>query len=498
MYKTKNKIVSSMIWSFFERIAAQLVSIVVAIILARLLTPSEYGTVSLVTIFITIANVFIIDGFGSALIQKDKADDKDFSTVFYFGIVFSIAMYIIIYFIAVWIADFYNMAILIPVLRVLALKIPIAAINSVQHAYVSRKMLFKRFFYATLIGTIISAFVGIVMAYKGFGVWALVAQDLTNTIIDTIVLWVTVKWRPIKAFSFFRLKLLFSYGWKLLVQSLLNTLYGNIRSLVIGKIYTSQDLAYYTKASRYPNLIAANVDTAMGKTLFPVMSKEQQDLSRIKAIARRSIKLCSYVMSPLLIGLAVSSEAFVSLLLTDKWIPIVPYMRIICFCLLFRAAQTSALQAIKSTGKSDVVLKMDIPVRIFGIVALVIAIRFGVIYVAISEVIVEFFCLILYGVYCQKTIGYKLVDIFTDFGVNVFQASLMGIFVWLVDYFTNFSSFITLGLQVVVGGISFILITKTLGNENYIYIISEVKKYLKINIRSKRVTSFSSNITRDF
>lgn len=481
MNKSKKRIVTSMFWSFFERIAAQLVSVIVAVILARLLTPAEYGTIALVTIFITIANVFINDGFGTALIQKDKADSEDFSTVFYFGIFLSVIIYIIIYFAAGLIGDFYNMPILIPVLRVLALKIPIASINSVQQAYVSRQMLFKRFFYATIIGTIISAFIGIFMAYKGFGVWALVTQDLTNTLIDTIVLWITVKWRPIKVFSLKKLKLLFNYGWKLLVQSLLNTFYGNIRSLIIGKIYTPQDLAYYTKGSRYPNLIAANVDTAMGKALFPAMSKEQDDFNRIKMIAQQSTKLCSYIMSPLLIGLAVSADSFVVLLLTDKWLPIAPYMRLICICLLFRPAQTAVLQAIKSTGKSDVVLKMDIPVRILGIITLIVAVKFGVIYVAVSEVIVEFFCLIIYGISCQKTINYKLDSIFRDFGVNVFHAAIMGGIVYIVGYYTEFSAFITLFMQISVGIASYLIISKICRNENYIYIISEMKRYIKIN-----------------
>lgn len=481
MYKSNKRIVTSMLWSFFERMGAQLVSLVVAIILARLLTPAEYGTIALVTVFITIANVFINDGFGTALIQKDKADNKDFSTVFYFGIFLSVIIYIIVYFASGLIADFYNMPILIHILRVLALKIPIASINSVQQAYVSRNMLFKKFFYSTIIGTIISAIIGIFMAYKGFGVWALVAQDLTNTIIDTIILWITVKWRPTKVFSLKRLKLLFNYGWKLLVQSLLNTFYGNIRSLVIGRIYTAQDLAYYTKGSRYPNLIAANVDTAMGKALFPAMSKEQDDFNRIKMIAQRSTKLCSYIMSPLLIGLAVIADSFVELLLTHKWLPIVPYMRLICICLLFRPVQTSVLQAIKSTGKSDVVLKMDIPVRVFGVISLIIAVKFGVIYVAVSEVIVEFFCLIIYAISCQKTINYKLNDILLDFGINIFHAALMGVIVYTVGYYIEFSLFITLFVQISVGIVSYIIICKIFRNENYIYIYSKIKKYMKIS-----------------
>ena len=479
MNSSKKRIVSGVIWSLAERIAAQSVSLIVTIVLARLLTPTEYGTISLVAIFITIANVFITDGLGTALIQKKDADSIDFSTIFYFGIIMSLGIYFFLaFFVANWVADFYNMPILLPVLRVLALKIPIAAINSVQQAYVSRKMIFRKFFYATLSGTLVSAIVGIYMAYCGYGVWALVAQELTNTTIDTIVLWSTVKWRPIIAFSIERLRGLLGYSWKLLFQSIFNTLYGNFRSLLIGKVYSAQDLAYYTNGSRYPNLIVTNVDTSMSKALFPAMSMAQEDFTRVKAIARRATKLCSYVMCPLLMGLAACANTFVLFLLTEKWLPIVPYMQIICFCLLFRAAQTSILQAIKATGKSDMVLKMDIPVRIFGIVIVVVAVRFGLIFVALSEIVVETVGYIIYGLTCGKVVGYKLHESIIDFGGNAIQAFIMAIGIVIFGHVTHFSSFVTLVLQVILGIVIYMLLSILFRNENFTYLLQEVKKYI--------------------
>ena len=459
--------------------AAQLVSVVVAIILARLLSPTEYGTISLVAIFITVANVFVTNGFGTALIQKDNADQIDFSTVFYFGILFSLGLYGILFACAPLVADFYGMPILVPILRVLSIKVPISAINSIQQAYVSRHMMFKKFFWATSIGTVISAVIGIAMAYKGFGAWSLVAQELTNTIIDTIVLWFTVRWRPIIAFSFNRLKALFSYGWKLLVQALLNTLYGNIRSLVIGKVYTSEDLAFYSKGSRYPNLIATNVDTAMGKVLFPAMSKEQSDFSRIKSVARRSTRLCSFIMSPILIGFAACGETFVSLLLTDKWLPMVPYLRIICVVLLVRPAQTATLQAIKATGRSDRVLRMDIPVRIVGLLSLVISAKLGVIFFAISEIVVEYFGLVLYGIESNNLIQYNLKEIAYDLGINTVHALIMGIIVYLFGYYAPLGLFPKLLLQVALGGIIYITTCKVFNNQNFSYMLDMIRKRRK-------------------
>lgn len=478
MDKTKKSIISGMFWKFSERIAAQLVSLIVTIILARLLLPSDYGAVSLVMIFITIANVFVSDGFGSALIQKKDADQIDFSTVFYFSIVFSILLYGLIFALAPLVANFYDLPILIPVLRVLAIKVPIAAMNSVQQAYVSRNMLFKRFFYSTLIGTIASAVVGITLAYKGFGVWALVAQYLTNTIMDTLILWFTVKWRPKFVFSIKRLKSLFSYGWKLLVQSLIVTLYGNLRSLLIGKFYTTEDLAFYTKGSYYPNLIVVNVDSAMSAALFPAMAKEQMSKERVKNIARRATKLCSYIMSPLLIGFAVCADTFVMLFLTEKWLPIVPYIRIICVGLLFRAAQTATLQAMKAVGKSDYVLKIDIPVRIFGIFIVLITMKLGVIYVAISEILVAIFGLLLYSYACNKVVKYSIKEIFSDFSWNVLSAAVMGIIVYFIPFIINNKPLILLIVQVVVGGLFYLSISHITKNENYHYILCEIKGYL--------------------
>lgn len=477
----KKSILSGLFWKFSERFASQLISMVVSIILARLLLPSEYGTVALVTIFITIADVFVNDGFGTALIQKKDADNLDFSTVFYFGIVFSFGLYFILFFIAEAVAAFYDMPILCPVLRVLSLRVPIGAINSVQQAYVSRNMLFKRFFYSTIGGTITSAVVGIAMAYLGFGVWALVFQYLSNTIAGTIVLWCTVKWRPDKAFSFQRLKQLYHYGWKLLVQSLMVNVYSNLRSLVIGKVYTTDDLAFYNRGSYFPNLIVVNVDSAMGAALFPAMAKEQSSADKVKNITKKATRLSSYVMSPLLIGFAACSTAFVRVVLTDKWLPMVPYLVIICINLLFRPAQSSALQAIKSMGRSDIVLKMDIPIRVFGVVTLLLAIKFGVIYIAVTEVLVGALGLILYGYNCGKIVGYGLGEIINDFGQNVLLALIMGVFVYGVNYMNFPSPIITLIVQILIGVFIYIITSLLTRNRNFFYILTEIKNIISNN-----------------
>ncbi len=452
----KKQVIQGVFWKFAERIAAQLVSLIVSIILARLLSPSEYGTISLVMVFITIANVFVSSGFGQALIQKKDADSLDFSSVFYFSLVFTFLVYLVLFILAPYIAKFYDMPILSSVLRVLAISVPIMGINSVQQAYVARKMQFKLFFYATFVGTVASAFVGIWLAYNDYGVWALVAQTLTNNIIDTIVLQISIKWRITREFSLSRVIKLLDYGWKLLLQSLVLQFYASLRSLLIGKFYTTEDLSFYTKGNQFPDLISSNIDTGINTALFPVMSKAQDSIERVKAMARKTTDFSSYIMSPILIGFIAVAEPFISLLLTDKWLPAVPYLRICCIVLLFRAPQTAILQAIKAVGRSDEVLKIDIPIRIFAIIVLCISLNYSVYIFALSEILVTVFGTVLYAIVSKKIINYNGFEVCRDFLINVFIASIMGTMVYGIGKILRINYFFSMLVQILIGVIVYV------------------------------------------
>ena len=288
--KDRNDIFSNLIWRLLERGGAQLVTFIVSIVLARILEPEDYGTIALVTVFTTVMQVFVDSGLGTALIQKKDADDLDFSSVFYFNFAVCLILYAGMFLVAPYIAKFYGDITLIPIVRVISLTIVISGVKGIQQSYVSRNMLFKRFFYATLGGTIFSAFLGIGMAYAGCGVWAIVAQQLSNTAIDTLILWITVKWRPKKMFSWNRLINLLKFGWKLLVSSLLDTVYNNLRNLIIGKIYSSSDLAYYNQGDKFPKLIVTNINASIDSVLLPTMSQAQDDHERVKMMTRRAIK----------------------------------------------------------------------------------------------------------------------------------------------------------------------------------------------------------------
>lgn len=338
MESNKNSIMGGLFWRFSERILAQVVTFIVSIVIARVLNPEAYGMIAILMVFITFADAFVTSGMGNALIQKKDCDDMDFSSVFYFNIAFSILLYLIIFLLAPYVEKWYgnNYTGLTAALRVLAVRIPISAINNVQQAYVSRNMIFRKFFFSTLGGTIGSAVVGISLAYTGFGIWALVGQYLFNAIVDTLVLWFTVHWRPSAKFSLKKLTSLISYGWKLMLGSILEVIYNDLRTVLIGKVYTSADLAYYNRGRQFPGLVIDNVNTSILSVIFPAICAIQGDKVGVKRLVQKAIKVASYIISPMLVGLAIVTDKLIVLLLTDKWLSAAWFVRIFCFIYLFQ------------------------------------------------------------------------------------------------------------------------------------------------------------------
>ena len=470
--------VKNFIWRFAERCGAQGVSFIVSIVLARLLEPSVYGTIALVTVFTTILQVFVDSGLGTALIQKKDADDLDFSSVFYFNFTVCLILYLGMFISAPYIAKFYGDETLVPVIRVISLTLVISGVKNIQQAYVSRNMLFKRFFFSTIGGTIASAFVGIFMAYIGMGVWALVAQQLSNATIDTIILWVTVKWKPKRMFSWKRLKELLSYGWKLLVSALLETVYNNLRNLVIGKLYSSADLAYYNQGDKFPKLIVTNINTSIDSVLLPTMASSQDDSARVKNMTRRAIKTSTYIMAPLMIGLAFCSNTIVELVLTEKWLPCVPFLQIFCITYMFQPVHTANLNAIKAMGKGDIFLKLEIIKKIVGMSLLLSTMWFGVMAMAYSLLVSCVLSQIINSWPNKRLLGYGYLEQLRDFMPGVILAVVMGICVYFIGYI-NLPNIIVLIIQVIVGATIYIVMSIVFKLESFLYLWNMVKTYLK-------------------
>lgn len=474
---SKNQVFSNFLWRFAERCGAQGVSFLVSIILARLLDPNVYGTIALVTVFTTILNVFIDSGLGTALIQKKDADELDFSSVFYFNIFMCIVLYIIIFFCAPIIANFYEDYSLVPVIRVLSITILISGVKSIQQAYVSRTMQFKRFFFSTLAGTIGSAIIGIIFAYLGFGIWALVIQQIFNGIVDTTILWFTVKWRPKRIFSFKRLKILFSFGWKMLVSSLLDTSYNDLRQLIIGKLYSSSDLAYYNRGKQFPSLVVGNINNSIDSVLLPKLSLEQDSKERVCAMTRRAIKTSIYIMAPFMMLLVFSAKPIVSFILSDKWLPCVSYMRIMCITYMFYPIHTSNLNAIKAMGRSDLFLKLEILKKIVGITLLLITMNLGVMAMAYSLLINSLLCQIINAWPNRYLLNYSYTSQIKDILPTIILSVLSGVAILPIS-FLNIDVFFMVILQVIIALIIYIFGSIILKIDSYKYIVSIFKEYL--------------------
>lgn len=472
------KVLTNLIWRFFERCGAQLVSFVVEIILARLLCPEDYGTVALIMVFISILQTFVDSGFGNALIQKKDADDVDFSTVFYFNIVSCTVLYLIMFFAAPYIAKFYEIPELTAIVRVISLKLVIAGVRNVQQAYVSKKMMFKKFFYATSAGSIGAAIVGITMAYMGVGVWALVTQQLFNLLLSTITLWISVDWRPKWVFSFQRLKGLLSYGWKLLAVSLINNLYNEGRQLVIGKVYTPADLALYNRGRQFPDLFVKNINTSIDSVLFPALSNEQDNRETVKAMTRRAIRISSYIMAPFMIGLALVAKPLILVLLGNKWIEAAPLMSVFCVSFLFKPMNTANTNAIKAMGRSDLFLKIDILKIIVGIITLVIAVPYGTMAIAISFLVSTIIGAVINVNPNRKLLSYGFVEQIKDL-LNPIIPLLVMIVTTYATGLLPFSPVPMLCVQVVVGIATYVGVSALTKNESFRYVLSMMKKLFK-------------------
>ena len=475
----KKNVISNLIWKFAERITAQLVTVIVTIVLARILSTDEFGLVALIMVFITIANVFVSNGFGNALIQKKDSDDLDFSSVFYANIVISIIIYMILFFVAPYVASLYDYPALKNALRVLAIRIPVAAINSIQQAYVSRKLIFKKFFWSTFFGTCISGIVGVFLAYHGFGIWALVAQYLTNTIVDTIVLFITVEWKPKLLFSFDRVKTLLGFGWKLLVSGLIESTYTQIRSMLVGVMYTPSDLAFYNQGERYPSLLVTNINTSISSVLFPVLANNQNDSYRVKQMVRRSIQVSSYILWPMMIGLCVIAKPLVVLLFTEKWLPCVPFIQVFCISYGFFPIHTSNLQAINALGRSDLFLYLEIIKKVLGIIILIITVKISPFAIAVGLAASSFISIAINSFPNGKLLHYSFVEQMKDMLPPLIISSIMGVVVYLVSYFVK-NNILLLITQLFMGAIIYVGLSIITKQEGFLYckniILSRKKK----------------------
>lgn len=481
---SKPSYISNFFWRFFERIGAKGIEFLVTIILARILAPQIYGQVAMILVIINILQIFVDSGLGIAIIQKKDADTIDYSSVFFFNLFFCICIYILIYLIAPYIADFYNVPSLIPVIRFIGLAVIFSGVKNIQQAYVTKNMMFRKFFFATLTGTVCAGILGIIIAYSGGGVWALAIQHICNLLIDTIVLWLITDWRPTLVFSLGRIKSLYCYGWKILASQLLETIYQEARNMIIGKLYTSASLAFYTRGSQFPQFVTANINTSINSILLPALAKEQDDKLRVRNMTQQALKICTYVIAPMMVGLGVTSTPLVHLLLTEKWLPCVPFLQIFCISFLFLPLHTINLNAIKALGRSNLYLKLEIQKKLVEAIALFASMWHGPMAMAYSLLITNIICQFINSWPNNKLLNYGYREQLKDILPSIFLSLIMGICIFPI-HLMNLPNICILSMQCILGILIYLGLSILFKREEYYYLLGICKSYIQTKKNTK-------------
>lgn len=475
---------SGMIWKFLERSGVQGVSFILSILLARILSPEHYGKLSIMIIFISLANVFIQTGFNTALIQNKEVTEEDYSSVFWITLGASGALYGVIFVAAPLIGEFYNMLDIVRPLRVLATMLFPGALNSIQLARISRALDFKKVFYSNLAAIIISGVLGIVIAYAGGGVWALVAQSLINIIVACIVMFFTAKFKLQFKCNLKRIKVLFAFGWKLLVSSLLETVYQELGALIIGKKYSSSALAYYNRGKNFPQMIMQVINSTVQSVLLPAMASEQDDKTKVKQLTSISLSLISFIVFPVMAGLAAIAEPLIVVLLTEKWLMAVPYMQVFCFVCAFYPIHSCNVQAINAIGRSDIFLKLEIAKKILGVFILLITIILfqSPLAIAIADAVVAILAWVINAYPNRKMINYSYKEQLGDFLPTLLISLVMFVVVLFVGKL-ELNAFTLLVLQVLVGVMVYFILSAIFKPKAYKLLLEQAKIILNKRLK---------------
>ena len=470
----KAKVVSSLTWKLFERFVSQGLSLAIQIILARLLLPEDFGSLAIIVAITNYAAIFVQSGIATALILKKDLDDKDVSTVLISCLILASAFYTILFVAAPFIANAFESDILVPTLRIQSLVLFLNAINSVQTAILSRKMQFKRLFVRSLIAVPVSGIVGIAMAYLGFGLWSLVMYNLSNMLVVVLVMNIGNDLRIKLGFSMEKARTIYSFSSKILVTSFVSGGYDLMRTMAIGKKYNTNDLAFYDKAYSYSYYVVNILNSSISSVMLPTFSKKQDDINEIKLIARRSTKLSAFVMIPLMVGIATIATPLVRLLLTEKWMECVPYLMIFCMLRIPGIFMAIDKQIFYAIGRSEINMYYEICLFIINIIALIISLKMGVLWIAIFACAIEYIGLIAIFTLSKKFVNYNFKERLLDLWKSI--ASSIVMFVGLNFINLQTSDLVTILAKFIIGVVVYLLMSMILSDDSLKYIFSIVTR----------------------
>lgn len=452
----KKKAVNGVVWSSIEKISVQGIQFILQIFIARILEPSDYGVLGMTVFFMALAQIFIDSGFYNALIRKTDRTEIDFSTVFYFNVAIAIVFYLLFFFTSPLIANFYETPILIPILRILSLNLIFNSLKLVQTTKLIIAFDFRKQTIITVISMSISGILGIVLAYNGFGVWALVVQSVVSNGINTLLLLLCVKWKPLFCFSKNSFKQLFSYGSKLLFAGLIETVYKNLYSIVIAKVFKAKDLGYYTKADNFSKMPVTTVSSILGRVSFPVLCESQDDIHKLETVYLKYLRLSTYLIFPLMTGLAAISFPVIRLLLTEKWIQSAYYMQILCFALMWNPIFSANEYLLEVKGYSNYVLRIEIIKIILFIVIFLITFSFGISAMCYGQVICSLIVVIIHCYYSKKATNIGFYKQFKNILPSLMYSMLMFVVVLLFTTIIQ-SIFLQVSLGILIGVLFYIL-----------------------------------------
>ncbi len=476
---SSKKVLSSLAYKFTEKIFAKLIGFVIGVLLARLLAPEVFGVVAIITAITAFLKTFVDSGLNTALIQSKNADSKDYSTVFYISLGIAAGCYLLLFFFAPLITDFYEIPEYLLHFRILALTLLVSAFASIPIAKLTRELQFRKMLFCQLLATVISGALGVGMAFAGYGMWALIVYYLSDSVLACIFFLFAAKWYPTWAFSKRRAKELFSYGYKILTSGVLCSLFYNIRTFIIGKQYTKSELGVYSRGDQIPSIISTTVDNTFTSVMLPFYSAKQDEPSEIKRMLSKTISLNSYLNIPAMIGLAIIAPALVVLLYTQKWEACIPFLQLMALANISTSVTSPCLTAIKAIGRSDIFFKLEMVRRIFMIAILIASVFFGSLYaIAIGWVVSCFIDVFVIIVPTKRLIGYSVRDLFFDICPTLLVSLIMGAIVWLVGCI-NISNILVLLLQCFTGVVVYILLSVVFRLKSFTEIKVMVLRLLK-------------------
>ena len=478
MSSLKTKTISGLTWSFIDNIAQKGLTFIIGIILARLLLPEEFGIIGMITIFIAVSTSFINSGFGSALIRKQKCTDTDYSTVFYFNLATGIFFYILLFFLAPVISHFFNEPQLKLLIKVLGIVLIIDAFTIIQRTILTKQVNFKLQTKISVIASLISGIIGIIMAFKGFGVWSLVAKQISQRLTNSILLWTWNKWKPLLIFSRNSFRQLFSFGYKLLISGLIDTIYRNVYLIVIGKYFSAQELGFYTRANQFKSLPSQNISQIIERVSYPVLANMQDNPEKLRLNYKRLIKTSMLITFTLMLGMAAAAEPMVIALIGEKWRPSIGYLQLLCFAGMMYPLHSLNLNMLQIQGRSDLFLKLEVYKKILAVPIIIIGIFYGVKIMILGMIVNSFFAYYLNSYWSGKFLNYstkeQILDILPAFAIALINA----LAIYLIGILLPMNFTLVFISQILFGGIFIIFLCEIFKLNEYKEIKDLVRSYL--------------------